>query len=42
MGYYTATGVIPTFIEEIEVRGLHLSREVFAEFRPSSNSNGRG
>ncbi len=31
LGYFTATGVIPTFIDEVETRGLSLSREVFAE-----------
>jgi pilus assembly protein CpaF len=35
LGYFTATGVIPSFIDEVETRGLHLSREVFAEHNAS-------
>jgi pilus assembly protein CpaF len=37
LGYFTATGVIPSFIDEVETRGLSLSREVFAEH----NATGR-
>jgi pilus assembly protein CpaF len=36
VGYHTATGVIPTFTDEVEVRGLHLPREIFAEYKPAA------
>jgi pilus assembly protein CpaF len=35
LGYFTATGVIPSFIDEVETRGLSLPREVFAEHNPA-------
>ncbi|MCX7824065.1 MAG: ATPase, T2SS/T4P/T4SS family [Verrucomicrobiae bacterium] len=37
LGYFSATGSIPTFIEEVEPRGLHLDRGIFqqaAQMRP--------
>ena len=34
LGYFSATGSIPTFIEEVEPRGLHLDRSVFQQVLP--------
>jgi len=31
LGYFTATGSVPTFIDEVRIRGLQLDRSVFTQ-----------
>jgi pilus assembly protein CpaF len=35
LGHFTATGSIPTFIEEIDTRGLHIERGMFVQHQPA-------
>jgi len=34
LGYFTATGYKPTFLEEIRVRGISLSEDIFVSTKP--------
>ena len=34
LGYFTATGSVPTFIDEVRTRGLQLDRSVFTQEQP--------